>query len=194
MHEPIQFSLKLSGSEDVIEPFSQDISPPSFLPTLSSDIFSAVLRGHHRTPSSTSSSSSDSHHSSSSDPAYGRPDLPKIRVVLVRQVSVNASSAGLYPETQLPPSKSQLYKSSVIGEGVLYASRLTESSITFTGEVSVDPRSGVRCAGFSTKNLAVRDMLIVSIKQSRSGFDTRLKDFRQVIPIHFTTDPYDAKD
>lgn len=156
MHEPIPFSLKLSGSEDVIELFSQDISLPSFLPTLSSDILSSVLRGHHRTPSATSSSSTDSHHSGySGSAAYSRPDLPKIRVALVRQVSVNTSSAGLY--TNPPqPSKSQLHKSSVIGEGVLYASRLNETSITFSGEVSVDPRSGVRCAGFNTKNLAVR--------------------------------------
>jgi len=196
MHEPIPFSLKLSGSEDAVELFSQDISLPSFLPTLASDILSSVLRGHHRTPSSTSSSSADSHHSGYSDPAHSgsRPDLPKIRVVLVRQVSVNTSSAGLYTDTDpLHPSKSQLHKSSVIGEGVLYASRLTESAITFSGEVSVDPRSGVRCAGFNTKNLAVRDMLIVSIKQSRD-FNSGLKDLRQVIPIRFTTDPYDKED
>ena len=115
-------------------------------------------------------------------------------------------------------SGSRICKTTVIGEGVVYSTSSLESShpgrASWAGEVRIDPRLGIRTGGFQTRTLSVKvcrfscltergiknttnylriklmqDMLIVSISQLNIG-RTSLQDFRQVIPLQFTTDAY----
>lgn len=92
---------------------------------------------------------------------------PIVRVSLVRHVFVNANAANsltgggpFSPSAQEKASdfleRPQMYKSSVIGDGVLFTPKIERESVTWSGEVWINPRSGVNCGGFSTKALTVR--------------------------------------
>jgi len=185
MSERIPFFLKLSASQEALEPFSSISALPSFLPmAASSDSIASFASIQHQLSLSARSVSRASSSSSSSTARHKA--HPTVRVVLARHVSVDARSPGQVPRSL---SRSQMHKSSVIGEGVLYSTKVGNDSITWAGEVRVAPRAGVRCVGFSTRNLTVRDVLIVSITQPNAK-SSPLQEFRQVIPMQLTTDSF----
>lgn len=181
---------------------------PSFLPNLSSDSLASFASLHqrisHARSLSLSSISTASTHSSTSNL---RPkEKPSVRVALVRQIAVDTR----FTQRELPDrrARTHVYKTSVIGEGILYTTKVRKGSVSWAGEVRIDPRSGVHSAGFSTMYLTVRvsllemyskehsddlslvkDMLIISVEQPKSK-TPRLQDFRQVIPMKFTTDSF----
>ncbi|KAH8114419.1 hypothetical protein DFH11DRAFT_214760 [Phellopilus nigrolimitatus] len=217
---PIPFFLRLTGSEIAKNPYSKP-HLSSFLPKASSDSLALIASSiqqqisdylhnwkHSRAFSlpnsrlsalSGASSRTSSNSQESSNSGFNEP--PKIRVVLIRQVSVDASSStfdgqqpnamySLRPEGQ--KLSSQVHKSIVLGEGVMYTTRVMHDSVTWAGEIHIDMQQRTRCSGFRTKNLLVNDMLVVSITQPNPQVSA-LQELRQVIPIQLTTDAFDSE-
>ncbi|THH07966.1 hypothetical protein EW145_g3034 [Phellinidium pouzarii] len=204
MWASIPFFLKMNGPKAVISSFSK---PPSssFLPKAappSSVSLAGFIRQHitehlqsFRGLSSSPNGASDdpflrmsSCSSSSSQESLASPTgpQPKIRVALEREVSIDSR---LRRHSRRDRSRSsdheeenprRVHKRIVLGEGFMYTANATRDSVTWAGEICIDPQHGVRCGGFQTRSLAVKPTSEGSV----------LQEFRQTIPVQLTTDSF----
>ena len=146
--------------------------------------FGASQSSLTRMSSRSSSSSHGTHHyklksksnSNSNSNSNNTQPYSSASVLLVRQVSVdNAAFAdtalSLYQLDNESETENLLgdieghprghvHKSTVIGEGLMYTSHISRGSVTWAGEIRVNPR--VKCCGFQTRNLVVRVSIIFS--------------------------------
>ncbi|KAI5118803.1 hypothetical protein M0805_005145 [Coniferiporia weirii] len=211
---PIQFLFKMVGPEEIISLFHGPL-PPSFLPKAASDSLASLASSLHQhiaghlqhtslvrsrsssgTPNGPRPSSSGRTSRTSREGIFTGSRRLKIRVALVREINVNvcpyereldARSGQFCPlESDGRRSNSQMHKITVLGEGVMCTTRAVRNSVTWLGEIRIDPRLGITCSGFETACLAVRDLLVVSLDQP--SLETQpLQAFRQVIPMQLTT-------
>ncbi|KAI5120945.1 hypothetical protein M0805_001650 [Coniferiporia weirii] len=205
---PIPFFLKISGPEGVVDAYSGP-HLSSFLPRTASDSLVSFagsiqhhIAGHLQSinpfrvlqltnaprPLSRASSqaSSNSQERSSSDMQS------KVRVTLVRSISVDVHPdahrfTSQHGEDDWEQSHHQAQKYVILGEAVMHPTRTTRDSVTWAGEIRIDPRAGVKCGQFETKCLVVRDMLVVSIMEANLGV-LHPREFQQIIPVQLTTD------
>ncbi|THH07790.1 hypothetical protein EW145_g3148 [Phellinidium pouzarii] len=215
---PIPFVLKITGAEAIIN--SHCTPPlPSFLPKAAPDSLASLaeaiqqhISGHLQNinlaralmfssaPNYSLSRVSSSASSSSQESGTGGAH-PRIRVSLVREVIVDVHPFERRYEPQhdrmhlldcrdLWTGRDEMRKRIILGEGVMNTTSATRDSVTWVGEIRIDPQSRIRCGGFRTNSLAVRDMVVVTISQpNREAFS--LHDFRQAIPIQLTTDSFE---
>ena len=108
-------------------------------------------------------SSGDTASSLSSD-SYEKISLPhgqvpsKVRVLLIRQISVDAWEE--MPVNDFGEQDSDRvscrFKSMILGEGAMYTADVTSGSITWAGEILIDPKLNIKYGGFRTRHIVVR--------------------------------------
>ncbi|KAL5519882.1 hypothetical protein ACEPAG_1542 [Sanghuangporus baumii] len=86
---------------------------------------------------------------------------------------------------------SRMFKRTVLGEGMMYTANVSRGSVTWAGEIRIDPKHNVRTGGFSTGSMIVRDMLVVSVREPHTEMSSgKRREIQQAIPIQLTTDAF----
>ena len=79
------------------------------------------------------------------------PSNSKIRVFLVRQVSVDPCN-----EFCDGMEEARVVKHILLGEGSMYTADMTRESITWAGEVAINPTLDIQHGGFRTHSIVVQ--------------------------------------
>jgi len=112
------------------------------------------------------------------------------RVQLMRQATVDVRSITKRTlRHTLPGNKTDIWKTTVIGEGVFRHDGDGADWMAWSGEIIVDPQ--VRIGGFKASGLTVKDHIVLSMSPT-DPIKGPFSELRQVIPIRLTTDAWSS--